>query len=284
MDVPAAQAWPSPDRPRTARTGRPARAREPALGLPADRRRADQAWLSPLTEHGPACAYLRWTRSRAAARSGELAGVPLLAGRQHARLRLLHRRDNLPAPPLRALLHRTRKPARPLRRLHDEPIRSLGRATGAQPQLHRPLRADALPDPRSRYQVHRFLRRGFPQRRNHRDPHARASAAGERIRGTVRSHRQNGMSRLAPDRWPPPPRTRPAHLHPALQPRTPAPRTRAPAAPSATAQATDRRRGPAPRPPRRPRARVLQSRGMSEHGFDTLQEDARATGPSCPQS
>jgi hypothetical protein len=29
------------------------------------------------------------------------------------------------------------KPARPLRRLHDEPIRSLGAATGAQPQLHR---------------------------------------------------------------------------------------------------------------------------------------------------
>jgi putative transposase len=31
------------------------------------------------------------------------------------------------------------KPARPLRRLHDEPIRNVGPAAGAKPQLHRPL-------------------------------------------------------------------------------------------------------------------------------------------------
>jgi len=37
-------------------------------------------------------------------------------------------------------------------------------------------------------------------------------------------HRPQRVSRLAAYPWPPPPRTRTAHLHPALQPRTPAPR------------------------------------------------------------
>jgi hypothetical protein len=48
---------------------------------------------------------------------------------------------------------------------------------------------------------------------------------------------------------------------------TPPPRTRAPARPKRPAQTTARRRCPAPRPPRRPRARVLQSRGLSETEF-----------------
>jgi hypothetical protein len=73
-----------------------------------------------------------------------------------ARLRLLHRGDGHTAPPLRPLLHRARQPARPPRRLHNEPIRSLGRSTGEEPQLHRPARADALPDSRSGWQVHRL--------------------------------------------------------------------------------------------------------------------------------
>src|SRR6266496_5233454 len=65
-------------------------------------------------------------------------------------LRLLHRRDSHAASPLRARLHRARQQARPLCRVHLEPVRSLGCPAGPQPQLHRPSRADAFPDPRSR--------------------------------------------------------------------------------------------------------------------------------------
>jgi hypothetical protein len=42
-----------------------------------------------------------------------LAGVSASAGSEHARARLLHRRDDLAAAPLRPLLHRTRQPTRP---------------------------------------------------------------------------------------------------------------------------------------------------------------------------
>jgi putative transposase len=54
MDLSAAQTRPSADRPRAAGTGAAARTREPGLGLSTDRRRADQAWLPYLTEHGSA--------------------------------------------------------------------------------------------------------------------------------------------------------------------------------------------------------------------------------------
>ena len=42
--------------------------------------------------------------------------------------------------------------------LHDQPDGRLGDPTGAQPQLHRHLRADAVPDPRPRQQVQRRFR------------------------------------------------------------------------------------------------------------------------------
>jgi putative transposase len=51
--------------------------------------------------------------ARAEALGTQLAAVPAPAGRNHARLRLLHRRDALAAPLLRSLLRRTRKPPRP---------------------------------------------------------------------------------------------------------------------------------------------------------------------------
>jgi hypothetical protein len=85
-----------------------------------------------------------------------------------------------------------------------------------------------------------------------------ANAHAERF---VRPHR---VSRLAPRPRPPPPRIGPAELRPALQPRAPASWTRAPATRSATNQVTHRRCHPAPRPPRRSPARVLQSRSLSE--------------------
>jgi hypothetical protein len=69
----------------------------------------------------------------------ELAGLSASPGGEPARLRLLHRRDGDAASPLRVVLHRAGQPARPPRRLHDEPIGSLGRPTSAQPQLHQPV-------------------------------------------------------------------------------------------------------------------------------------------------
>jgi hypothetical protein len=84
-------------------------------------------------------------------------------------------------------------------------------------------------------------------------PHPCASAPGERLRGAVHPHRPNGMPRLAPDHRPPPPRTRPTDLHPALQPRAPTPRTRTPSASTPSACATAGGRCSASRSPRRPR-------------------------------
>jgi putative transposase len=60
-----------------------------------------------------------------AARSSELAGVPSPPGRGHSRLRLLHRRDGHPAPPLRAPSSSNSKAGASIspvaRRTHQEP-------------------------------------------------------------------------------------------------------------------------------------------------------------------
>ncbi len=70
-------------------------------------------------------------RSRRRARRTLLARVPASAGAEHARSRLLHRRDNLTATAVRPLLYRTRQPPRPLRWLHRQPNRRLADPAGA---------------------------------------------------------------------------------------------------------------------------------------------------------
>jgi len=139
VDVPTAQLGSAADGSGAARVGAPTRARESRLGLSADRWRAAQARLWDLTEHGPACDREWRARARAAPAGGELASLSASPGDEPARLRLLHRRDGDAASPLRVVLHRARQPARPPRRLHDEPIGSLGRPTGAQPRFHQPV-------------------------------------------------------------------------------------------------------------------------------------------------
>ena len=124
------------------------RAREPALGLPPDRRRAPEARPDRLPEHRPTVAARRRARTSAAARRSQLAAVPPPAGREHSRLRLLHRRDDLAPPLLRSLLHRARKQTCSPRRLHHQPDRRLGHPASKKPQLHRPVR------PGSRFLVH----------------------------------------------------------------------------------------------------------------------------------
>src|SRR6266571_8353968 len=170
------------------------RAREPALGLPADRRRATEARLARVAEHRAPPAARGWSQAGAAALRSELARVPPSAGREHGRLRVLHRRDDLAPSLLRPVLHRARKPLRPPGRLHDQPDRRLGHPASAESQLLRRLRADALPDPRPRQQVHLCLRRGLRQRRDQSDPHADPRTTGKRVRGALRSHRPRRVS------------------------------------------------------------------------------------------
>ena len=82
----------------------------------------------------------------------ELAGVPARPGGEHRRLRLLHRRERAPAPLLRAVLHRARKPPRLARRLLIESHRGLGDTAGTQRRPGSGGRGCALRDPRPRQQ------------------------------------------------------------------------------------------------------------------------------------
>jgi hypothetical protein len=68
------------------------------LALSADRRRVAEAGSACLAEHGQADHAYRRLWAGAAAVGAEPAAVPAPAGGQHARLRFLHRRDNLAAP------------------------------------------------------------------------------------------------------------------------------------------------------------------------------------------
>ena len=133
---------PAADRRRDPRAGASPRAREPALGLPADRRRAERARRHRLRHDGaedPAPGRARPCRRASRAL---LARVPARAGAEHARGRLLHRRDDLAAAAVRALLHRARQPPRPPRRLHRQPDRRLGHPAGAPVRLDAPGASD----------------------------------------------------------------------------------------------------------------------------------------------
>jgi hypothetical protein len=81
------------------------------------------------------------------ARCGASCSAPVssrLLGAQAERVRLLHGRNDLASPLLRALLHRTRKPPCPPCGLHGQPNRRLGNTASAQPQLYRGVRADPV--------------------------------------------------------------------------------------------------------------------------------------------
>jgi hypothetical protein len=80
---------PAGQRPRASARA-PARTREPALGLPADRRRTAEARHACVAEHGAPAAPRSWSATGAERGRPELARLPPPASRQHARLRLLH--------------------------------------------------------------------------------------------------------------------------------------------------------------------------------------------------
>jgi len=105
-------------------------------------------------------------RARAGARRNELAGVPSPAGREYARLRLLHRRDGHAAPPLRALLHPTRKPARArFAGCTTNPTATWVVQQARNLIFNGPFERMRFSDPRPRRQTHRLVRRGVPQLR-----------------------------------------------------------------------------------------------------------------------
>src|SRR5207244_11260311 len=91
MGAAAAGCGASADRRSGARTRAALRAREPTLGLPADRRRVAEARPACLAEHGQADPAHRPLWAGAEAFGPELAAIPAPASREHARLRLLHR-------------------------------------------------------------------------------------------------------------------------------------------------------------------------------------------------
>src|SRR5436305_478634 len=94
----AGRPGPSADRRAGARTRAVLSAREPTLGLRADRRRTAEARPAYLAEYGEAHPTYSRLWAGAEAFGAELAAIPPPAGRNHARLRLLHRRDDLAAP------------------------------------------------------------------------------------------------------------------------------------------------------------------------------------------
>jgi len=86
--------------------------------------------ISGLGLRVPATTVKKILRQAGIAPAGERAGLLARfrpgAGAEHARGRLLHRRDDLAATPLRPLLHRARQPPSSLRWLHHQSERRLG--------------------------------------------------------------------------------------------------------------------------------------------------------------
>ena len=115
--------------------GAAAGAREPALGLSADRGRTERARHQRLGDDSGEDPAPSGTWPCRRAFRALLACLPASAGAEHARGRLLHGRDDLAAAAVRALLHRARQPTRPPGRLYREPDRRLGHPAGPPVRL-----------------------------------------------------------------------------------------------------------------------------------------------------
>jgi hypothetical protein len=107
--------------------------RQPAVGLPANRRRTARPWHLRLGDLGADDPGPARCAAGAAARRALLARLSSPARGDDARLRFLHRRDRLAETDLRALLHLAGAPPSRVRRVHTEPDGRLGRPAGTQP-------------------------------------------------------------------------------------------------------------------------------------------------------
>ena len=99
---------------------------QPGLGLPAHPRRAGRPGTQARAVDGVADPQGRGHRPRAHAVRADLAGVPGRPGQDDPGRRLLPRRYRVPAPPVRAVLHRARHPARAPGRDHRSSRRGSG--------------------------------------------------------------------------------------------------------------------------------------------------------------
>ncbi len=129
---------------------------EPALGLPADCRRAEEARRQRLEGKRRQRPSIQRPLPRPKARWADLGRVPACPGQGHRGHRLPHRRQRAAAALLRALRRRDRTARRAPPRRHGQPERPLGHP--GRPQLRRRSRGgrSALPVPhtRSGHQVH----------------------------------------------------------------------------------------------------------------------------------
>ena len=261
------------DRRGEARARAAARAREPALGLPADRRRAQKLGLavSPSTVRrllasaglGPAPrrsgpSWREFLRAQAASIVAcDFFTVETAFLRRYYVLFFIELQSRR--------VHLAGCTAHPSGRWVAQQARNLalaGRLENARFLIHdRDSKFVAAFDEVFRSEGIRVILTPF------RAPQANAYA--ERFVRTVRA----GVPRLATDPRTAPARPGPARLRRALQPRAPAPGARALSASPGRADAATGRRcaGQAQGSTRRPRARVLPGSGLMEQGFGTLQ-------------
>ncbi len=158
VDVCAASGAPA-DSSRDPSAGPASRAREPAVGLSTHRRRTEGPWHGGLGDDGAQLASGSGSRTRRHARGNELARVRASASAKHARGRFLHRRDDLAATAVRALLHRVGQPPCARRGLHAESERVVGDAAGPATDMDAggTLSIVPLPDSRPGPEIHRQL-------------------------------------------------------------------------------------------------------------------------------
>ena len=125
-----------------------ARTREPALGLSADRRRAERPWHCGVGDDGAHLAPSGESGTGGAPPRDDLARVRPSASAEPSGCRLLHGRDHLAATPLHPFLHRARQPPRAPRRVHGESDRAMGRPAGKTTvvDIKRARRADPVSD------------------------------------------------------------------------------------------------------------------------------------------
>src|SRR5579872_2249323 len=122
-----AQARPPAGDPQHRPPRRPHDQREPAVGIPPDSRRADQAWRHDRTVHRLSNPASRGYRSRTAPSWPDLAAVPARPGSRNPRRRLPARRYRAAEETARPGFHRARHPPDARRRRHRQPRRRMHR-------------------------------------------------------------------------------------------------------------------------------------------------------------
>ena len=163
---------------------RPSGTGESPLGLPAHRRRTEEAGCHRLEGQRRQRSATSSAPTSATKGRTHLDRVPARPGQEHRSHRLLHHRHRFPPSLLRALRHRGGTTRRPPPRRHGQSQRILGDPSRTQPlwRARRDWPEGAIPHPRPRHQVHRQLRQRLRLDRRRDHPHPGALPKGERVR------------------------------------------------------------------------------------------------------